>query len=48
MQDRYKNPSQVAAISPSRYRHGVELVAIYGALTLIAGVVFGTAFTRLF
>jgi hypothetical protein len=48
MQNRYENLPQATALSPSRYRHSAELLAIYGALALIAGVVFGTAFTRLF
>lgn len=48
MENRYENSSRMAAIGPSRYRHGAELLAIYGALALIASVVFGTAFTHLF
>ncbi|MBN9598944.1 MAG: hypothetical protein J0G28_04620 [Afipia sp.] len=49
MQRRYDNSSRAETLSaPSRYRDGAEWLAIYGALALIAAVVFGTAFTRLF
>ncbi|MBN8968548.1 MAG: hypothetical protein J0G95_08820 [Rhizobiales bacterium] len=49
MQRRYDNSSRAETLrNPSRYRDGAEWLAIYGALALIAAVVFGTAFTRLF
>ncbi len=48
MSRHFGNPSQVKIETLSQKARPLDLLAIYGAFGLIAAIVFGTVFNRLF